>query len=431
MKKLFSFLIFSAFSLFVLTGCTGEGKHVTPDLPQYGTESRSSTIMEQTTDYAAEDEPRNENGFYPVEREQPAISPDDENHPRSDDSFTGFSGIEDLSETPRLGNTQQNLTGCPAYCGLVCADGDTVYYTALGYDNFLHKKTTQKDEVFLEKTVWGINIIDGQMYCIMNSTNPIQELSPYSHGALYRVDLKTGEMSLILATRACALAAMENKLCFIYDNGLNDTFYNRVYECDLNGENIAEREGAFLGFIGEYYVGFDEFGQNSCLIHEITEEKLRFTDSNSVYNFTTEDGYCYYQSGGSGFYRLDPNTGKNVPMMPDESFNTITCEISETKTETYKTKGHFIGGHYILDGNAYLINQDFAFKVAPDGETEIYHTPLESGKGWYYTGLFGDGETLYAVKTNLELKRYMLIELQFTDEEFSEGIKTVKEIELL
>lgn len=429
MKKSLALLILSAFMMCIFAGCNSEGEPAPPTLPQYGMESQSSMTTEQTT--VSESEAKNENGFYPVEREQPAISTYDENYPRTNDSFTGFSGVEILPETPVLGNSQQNLTGCSAYCGIVCAETDTVYYTALGYDNFLHKKIGGTDEVFLEKTVWGINIIGGQMYCIMNSEIPVQNLPTNSYGDLYRVDLKTGEMSLILATKATSLAAFEDRLCFIYDNGLNDTFYNRVYECDLNGENITEHDGAFLGFIGEYSVGFDAFGQNSCLTNEATGEKIRFTDSNVVCNFTIEDGYCYYQSGGSGFYRLNPNSGETIPMMPDESFHTISYKVSETETAIYKTEGHFIGGHYLLDGNAYLVFDEFAFRVTPDRETEIYHTPLISGAGWFYVGLFGDGKMLYSVKYNLSLKQYKLVGLQFTDEEYAEGIKTVKEIELL
>lgn len=429
MKKLLALLTLSTFILSILTGCSGNGESDVPILPQYGAESQSGAVADQGA--PSEAGFQNKNGFYPAEREQPLISSDNENDLGTDDSFTGFSGIENLSETPRLGNTQQNLTGCPAYCGIVCADGETVYYTALGYDNFLHRKKDGKDEIFLEKTVWGINIIGGQMYCIMNSENPVQSLSLYSGGDLYRVDPETGGMSLILATKAIALAAFEDRLCFVYDNGLNDTFYNRVYECDLNGENITEHDGAFLGFVGEYSVGFDKFGQNSCLIRETSGEKVRFTESNSVFNFTVENGYCYYQSNGTGFYRLDAQSGETVPMMPDKKFNTISYHISDTKTETYKTEGHFIGGHYILDGKAYLVDQEFAFKVTPNGETEIYHTPLATIEEWYYAGIFCAGEKLYSVKYNFKLKQYKLVELQFSDEEFTDGIKTVKEIELL
>lgn len=432
MKKSLAFLILSALTVCIFAGCNGENEPAPPTLPQYGAESKSSTTAEQTT--APESEPQNENGFYPVEREQPMISTYDENYPRTDDSFTGFSGVEILSETPVLGNSQQNLTGGGGLSGigLVCRDGDTVYYNALGYDDFLHRKKDGKDEVFLEKSVWGINIIGGQMYCIMNSEAPVQTLTTYNRGDLYRVDLETGEMSLILATKALSLAAFEDRLRFIYDNGLNDTFYNRVYECDLNGENITECDGSLLGFIGGYSVGFDEFGQNSCLINEMTGEKVRFTASNIVYNFTAEDGYCYYQSGGAGFYRLDPNSGETIPMMPDESYNTISYKVSETETAIYKTEGHFIGGHYILDGNAYLVFDEFAFRVTPDRETEVYYTPVMFSKtGWYYDSLLSDGEMLYSVKCNLSLKRYKLVGLQFTDEEYAEGIKTVKEIELL
>ncbi len=432
MKKLLALLTLSAFMVCAITGCNGENDTSAPVLPQYGTQSKSvttsdySTVSELTSDLNSE----NENGFYPAEREKPPVSLNNEDS-RYNESFAGFSGIEIMSETPKIGNSQQNLTGCPAYCGIVCTDGDAVYYTALGYDNFLHRKKDGKDEIVLEKTVWGINIIGTQLYCIFNSENPVQNLPLYSYGDIYRIDLKTGEMSLVLTTKACALTVYEDKLRFVYDNDFGDSSCNRVYECDLNGENITERDGAFLGFIGEYYVGFDEFGQNSCLINEATSEKIRFTDSNSVYNFTVEDGYCYYQSGGSGFYRLTPETGEVIPMMPDESFNTITYKTSETKTVTYKTNGHFIGGHYILNGNAYLADQEFAFKVTPEGKTEIYHTPLIMGEEWYYAGIFGDSEKLYSVKYNLTLKQYKLVELQFTDEEYAEGMKTVKEIELL
>ena len=429
MKKKIISVVLGLFILYTISGCANNNESSAPVLPQYGTESKDSTITEQTT--PTESNPQSENGFYPVEREQPTLSAGDETHPTTDHSFKGFSGIENLSETPKFGNTQQNLTGSTSYSGILCNNGDDTYYTAIGYDNFLHRKNGGKDVVFLEKTVWGINIINGQMYCIINSEKPVWDLPPYSHGDIYRVDLDTGEISLVLATRACALAALENKLYFIYENGLNDTFYNRVYECDLNGENITERDGAFLGFIGDYSVGFDEFGQNSCLVNGATGEKIRFTDSNLVYSFTTEGEYCYYQSGGNGFLRLNPKNGEVTAMMPDESFNTIEYKISETKTETHETEGHFIGGHYIWEENAYLVDQEFAFKVTPDGKTEIYHTPLITGKGWFYTGIFGDGEKLYSVKCDLTLKQYILVELQFTDEEYAERIKTVKEIELL
>ena len=46
-------------------------------------------------------------------------------------------------------------------------------------------------------------------------------------------------------------------------------------------------------------------------------------------------------------------------------------------------------------------------------------------------GLFYDNEKIYSIKYNLDLEQYKLVEVQFTDEEFAEGIKTLKEIELL
>ena len=407
--------------LYALTGCRSGSESSVPVIPQYNTEIKTGSSKE-TSEVS---DIKSENGFYPEEQEQPIVSPN------KDDLFEGFSGIADLSDTPKLGNTQQNLTGSTSYCGIICKNDNDTYYTALGYDNYLHKKSGGKDEIFLESTVWGLNIIGGQMYCIMNSEKPVQNLPPYSHGDIYRVDLDTGEISLVLATRACALAAMENKLCFVYDNGLNDTFYNRVYEYDLDSGNIVRLNGAFLGFIGEYYIGFDQFGQNSCIINNATGDKVRFTDSNMVYNFTTDNGYCYYQSGGSGFYRLNPENGETAPMMPDDSFKRITINYSDGNSDVFETNALFIGGHYIFNGNAYIVDQEFAFKVTPDNETEIYHTTLNSGDGWYYECLFGDGERLYSVKTHLNKKQYKLVELQFTDEEYAEGIKTVKEIDLL
>ena len=412
----------------ILSGCGNAAQSSVPVLPQYSTESR---VIGSTAESSEISETVNENGFYPEQPEQPAVTPNDEGYKRQDEAFTGFSGIPDITETPKLGNTQQNLTSCPSYCGLVCNNNGDVYYTALGYDNFLHRKKNGTDEVFLEKTVWGINIINGQMYCIMSTENPVQNYPGYKGGDIYRVDLDAGEMSLVLATKARGLAAFEDRLCFIYGSDDRGTVYSRVYECGLDGENIIERDGAFLGFVGEYYIGFDGFGENSCLINEKTDEKFRFTGSNMVYNFTVEDGYGYYQSGGTGLYRLDIKTGEAIPMMPDESFNNITYNTAPNKTVTYSAKGHYIGGHYILDGNAYLVDQEYAFKVSPDGETEIYLTPLKPGTGWFYIGLFGDGGKLYSMKYNLSLKRYKLVELQFTDEEIYDGIKTVKEFDLL
>ncbi len=100
-------------------------------LPQYGTEIGKTSSADNFVSYA--DETENENGFYPQEREKPVENPD------SIENFNGFSGVRNLSEMPKFGNSQQNLTGCPAYFGVVCADEDTVYYTALGYDNFPQK----------------------------------------------------------------------------------------------------------------------------------------------------------------------------------------------------------------------------------------------------------------------------------------------------
>lgn len=420
MKKILTKTLLAVLILCLSSACSD--KSSAPVLPQYSAESKDTFSEESSSPSEAE----NENGFYPQESEQPVESPN------SDSSFTGFTGIKDLSETPRIGNTQQNLTSCPAYCGIVCNDGESgVYYTALGYDNFLHRKKDGEDVVFLEKTVWGINIIGGHMYCIMNSAKPVQNLPPYSHGDIYRVDLKTGEMSLVLATRAKGLAAFENKLCFIYDNGMNDTFYNRVYEYELDNGGITPRDGAFLGFVGGYYVGFDEFGQNSCLINASTGEKLRYTGGNNVYNFTVDGGYCYYQVGGSCLYRLDPENGEEIPMMPDGEYNSITIQYSESEHEIITADGLFIAGHCIVEGSAYLVFDRVAFRVSPDGATEIFLTPINDKGGWFYVGLFTDGEMLYSVKNNMSEGRYILVGLQFTDEEAAQGVKTVKEIDLL
>lgn len=80
----------------LLTSCAGASDPAAPVLPQYAAESKSGTAAEQPT--AADPEYRNENGFYPIEREQPMIPHNDEDYPKTDDSFTGFSGIELLSK---------------------------------------------------------------------------------------------------------------------------------------------------------------------------------------------------------------------------------------------------------------------------------------------------------------------------------------------
>lgn len=401
----------------LLSACSP--KKETPNIPQYNVDFQGTT-----SEFSKAAEVKKENGFYPEETEQPFDFPD------NDSSFTGFDGLGTISATPVLGNDQQNLTSDPAYCGIVCGKDGAVYYTALGYDNFLHKKENGVDEVFLEKTVWGINIIGGQMYCIMNSETPVQNLPPFSHGDIYKVDLKTGEMTLILATRACSLAALKDKLCFIYWNDLDSTVYNRVYECDLSGNNIKSKNAAFLGFVGEYTLGYDKFGQNSILINETGEEKLRYTDRNNIYSFTSEGEYFYYKPSGSSLYRVNIENGEKKAMMPAAKYRKVKIDYSETESEVINADT-YIGGYRICDEAAYIVFDRIAFKVLPNETSEVYMTPITASDDRYYEGLFSDGEMFYTVKSNYTKQQYKLIGIDFTDEKAAPGIKTVKEINLL
>ena len=350
----------------------------------------------------------------------------------NENEFSGFNGVSINSPTPEFGNDQQHLAGTVSYPGLVCPDNNSgyTYYTALGYDNYLHRTKGGTDEILIKKTAWGINVINEKLYCIINSNAPVKDIMPYSFGDIYVIDLETKEEQLIMKTRASSLAVTENKMYFVYDTGTGDTFYNQVYECDLDGQNIVPVDSAFIGAVGNYHVAYNNVGENNFIENTGSDEKVQLTEYKEIYNFTgISNNECCYQFGGTGLRILDISNGDTVDMMPSKEYNKIMIN----DTDSYSADGHFISGHYILNDNAYIVFGEIAFRIGKDGKTDIYYAP--DNKSSYYDSLYYDGVSFYTVKSvamSPTSGKFKLVRIEFDDEIYGgTELKTLKEYDIL
>ncbi|MGN0656714.1 MAG: TolB family protein, partial [Ruminiclostridium sp.] len=274
-------------------------------------------------------------------------------------------------ETPEFGNLICNITNGNRD-GLICPDTDNncVYITALGYDNCLYKRTGDKMELVLDKTLWGMNLVGDKLYCIMNSDNPKFSSvgAGLGSGDIYYYNLSDGSLELLFKADAWQLAAVDGKLYYTSGTGRKA----RVFSYDLEtGETVCCESGG-LGFAGSRMLGFLEGTEyNCCLIDIKTGEISRFTAERLPNRLLADKDYIYYRSSGGGcIYRFDTKTGAETAVTPKTLSISYTDEsgmLTEVRESTY------IGGYAVINSEIFVVFKSAALLISSDGTEKNYY----------------------------------------------------------
>lgn len=315
-------------------------------------------------------------------------------------------------ETPLFGNLICNITNGNRD-GLLCPDTENncVYITALGYDNCLYKRTGDKMELVLDKTLWGMNLVGDKLYCIMNSENPKFSSVGASLGSgdIYCYNLSDGSFELLLKADAWQLAAVDGKLYYTSKTGRKA----RVFSYDLETGETVSCESGGLGFAGSCMLGFLEGTEyNCCLIDINTGESSRFTAERLPNRLLTDKDYIYYRSSGGGcIYRFDTKAGTETVVTPKIFKTSYTDEIGMLNIVEEHA---YIGGYAVINSEIFVVFKSAALRILPDG-TEKYYYAKDQRSADYYDAMFYDGEKMYTVKCNEDTGKHRLVEISFVE----------------
>ncbi len=390
-KRLLSGLILVAF----ISGCSsGIPEKPKNELPVYNTTGASYETESQTSTEAAE----------LTEWINEIVVTDEDFMPAPTDIKS--------EETSEFGNLICNITNGNRD-GIVCPDtkNNCVYITALGYDNCLYKRTGDKMELVLDKTIWGMNLVGDKLYCIMNSDNPKFSSAGFSLGSgdIYCYNLSDGSLELLLKADARQLAAVDGKLYYTSGTGKN----SRVFSYDLETGEPACCNSGGLGFAGNRMLGFLEGTEyNCCLIDMNTGESSRFTAERLPNRLLTDKDYIYYRSSGGGcIYRFDTRTGMEAVVTPKIFKISFTDEKGMLNIVE---ENAYIGGYSVINSEIFVVFKSAALRILTDG-TEKYYYAKDQRSADYYDTMFYDGEKMYTVKCNEDTGKHRLVEISFVE----------------
>ena len=360
------------------------------ELPYYGTTARTRATLPE-----------------PEIEESALIAPEP-----PEITFEGFE-LSELGESPELGNIGSNL-GAWSHNGIVCVDevSGCTYITAVGYDNKLHKFVDGKDAgVLLDKTVWGMNMLDGMLYCLIDSAEPVHQMTSVDRkGDIYRIDPDTGEAELILDTDAASLIIADGVLYYTseyFDE--NDTLCYESRSCAPDGSGDKALGYHIIGFCGKYRVISDEESSGYPVFFDPeTGERISFTAKRNIACFMVSDGKAYY--AGGDVMELDLATGKERKLQAPQEFCYGYAKLGED-VYSFFWKCHITNLEY---------PRERVTKFWTYYETTLYKAMnadvLSDGDRGYYASVFTDGSRIYTVKSNLSADTFMLIGFKFDHE---------------
>lgn len=235
--------------------------------------------------------------------------------------YVPFMNVDDKTE----GNTISNINND----GLVCKDGENIFYSNFGYDWSLHQynMTEQKDEKLLSdyRGISDINAIGDWIYYIPGNPGPICRINKLNHKKqtltlkkyynlyisgkyiyafesiankpqkLYRMNLK-GKFRKIIATDIDEYFCVYNDL--IYFSKADDNF--SLYSCDLNGNNLkktVDKPAFCVGIINDSLYYIDDLNKTLFKNNLMgTSEKILYIGN--IYEINISKN-IFFKSGGT------------------------------------------------------------------------------------------------------------------------------------
>ncbi len=285
---------------------------------------------------------------------------------------------------------------------IVCSDEQgNVYYVNYGVheDNYIYSYCDGDTKLLVDKICNFINYYEGCLYFLVDDKAP--EEWPFSWGGqLYRYDLSTAELSMILDKNVYNLYVREGIFYFQNEIYIED---GKVRGNEWMYMPMEEREPKAMGrllpfFWGEYQLGVSETGPcNAKLLLIKGEEEIPITNEYDYYwKKITVEGDCVWISS-----RME----NGMPAIA--SINLVNGEHhfypASSRTPSGATMGTDIGLDFmVFHGNLYVVTHSTIFKY--DEELECFDKFVWDQTG--YSGLYMDGEWLYGLSVGNNSPEY-------------------------
>lgn len=230
------------------------------------------------------------------------------------DYLSDFKGIKSDYKTPSCGNLSINFKNESKLC-LVCPDTENgiTYYVNYGKDNYIYQLKDKKNTLLVKKKANYLQIWNNELYFLQDSSEVDNTDSFCYPQNIYKYNLDTGELSLVLDVSANWL--------YVNAEGI---FYTEV---KINEENLTELiTGYHLAFDSDTpektgYTNFIPYKEYKLIYGSSGELVLHNTLTNQTYQMTSDyitnnqasisDNNFYYIHRGK-LCSLNLNTSKKV-----------------------------------------------------------------------------------------------------------------------
>lgn len=311
------------------------------------------------------------------------------------DNFKGVGVFED---------TSSNTTGFfnNANSSIVCNDGQgTIYYVNYGVyeDNYIYSHSDGTSKLLVDKICNFINYYGGSLYFLVSDKAP--EVYPFSWGGkLYKYELTTGNMELLLDKNVCNLHVREGMLYFqneIYMEG--DHWYGNEWLAMQIDDTQPEEMGRLLPFFyGDYQLALSKEGVcDAQLLLVNGEEEIPVTNEYDYYLrclTIVEDTLWISSRMEDGIPAIASINLANG----EHHFYSATAQAPHGGT-----MGTDVGfGFVVIDNKLFAVSNSTIFVY--DEEQDCFDNFIFDQT--CYSNLYTDGESLYGLSFSNDRSQY-------------------------